>query len=223
MAITAANVMTAAGALLTDQDLVTFPYAVQLPFLRIVWRELQTFLLLNGISDVDELTTVALDITADTQEWTSTPIDLLIPLKMWERADGGSEADWVLMDERVPDPGEEQETELEIWYFKGSNIWFRGATTAREVILRYQRDLITITDENTTLPIRGAISFLSFRTAGVIARSRGNNGRANDLDTDAKMHLDSVIAVKVKDEQGKPVRPRRYGYSRRINRSCRLI
>ena len=48
-------------------------------------------------------------------------------------------------------------------------------------------------------------------------------GRADDLDTDAKMHLDSIIAVKVKDEQGMPARPRRYGFTRRANRSRRLI
>ena len=142
---------------------------------------------------------------------------------MWERADGGSDEDWVEMDERIPDPGEAQETELEIWYFKEGDIWFRGANSAREVILRYQRELGAITGPASAIKVRGSLSFLSFRTAGIIARARGNTSRANDLDADAKMHLDSIIGVKVKDEQGSPVRPRRYGFTRRANRSRRLI
>ena len=223
MGITVENVMDAAGALLNDPDVVTFTYAAQLPFFKIAWRELQSFLLSNGITDVDEYTTVPLTITADTKQWTSTPTDLLLPIKLWERAVGGSDTDWVEMEEKIPDPADPQETELEIWYFKEGDIWFRGANENRQVIVRYQKELTAIVDEDTTIPVRGSISFLSFRSAGIIARARGNNGRANDLDADAKMHLDSLIAVKVKDEQGMPARPRRYGFTRRANRSRRLI
>ena len=223
MAITVADPLDAAAALLNDPDKVTFTYAVMLPFFKIAWRELQTFLVSNGIKDVDEYTTAALTITTNTKQWTDTPTDLLFPIKMWERAVGESDEDWVEMEERIPDPSEAQETELEVWYFKEGDIWFRGADTDREVILRYQKELAAISSESTAIPVRGSISFLSFRTAGIIARARGNKSRANDLDVDAKMHLDSTIATKVKDEQGLPVRPRRYGFTRRASRSRRLI
>ncbi len=223
MAITVADPLGQAAALLNDPDRVTFTYDAMLPFFKIAWREMQTFLVNNGVTDVDEYTTTALTITADTKEWTSTPTDLLFPIKLWERAVGGSIDDWVEMDERIPDPSEAQETELEIWYFKEGNIWFRGANSVRQVILRYQKELGAIADEDTSIAVRGSISFLAFRTAGILARARGNKGRANDLDADAKMHLDSIIATKVKDEQGMPVRPRRYGFTRRANRSHRLI
>ena len=223
MAITVADPLDQAAALLNDPSRTTFTYADMLPYFKIAWRELQTFLVSNGITDVDEYTTTALTISADTKEWTNTPIDLLFPIKMWERAVGESVDDWVEMDERIPDPSEAQETELEIWYFKEGNIWFRGANSIREVILRYQRELTAIVSENTAIPVRGSISFLAFRTAGIIARVRGNKGRANDLDADAKMYLDSTVAAKVKDMQGDPVRPRRYGYTRRMLRMTRLI
>ncbi len=223
MGLTADDVFDAAGALLNDPDKVTFTDAVQLPFLQISWRELQNFLLANGITDVDEFTTVALTITAQTQQWTSTPTDLLLPIKLWERAVGGSDQDWVEMDEQIPDPADPMETELEIWYFKEGDIWFRGATTNRQVIVRYQRELGAITGQASVIKVRGSLSFLSFRTAGIIARARGNKSRANDLDADAKMHLDNIISTKVKDEQGMPARPRRYGFTRRANRSRRLI
>ena len=223
MAITANEVFEAAAALLNDPNQVSFTDDDQLPFLKVAWRELQTFLLSNGIVDIDELTTTPLTITADTKQWTSTPVDLLIPIKLWERAVGGSETDWVEMEEKIPDPADPQETELEIWYFKEGDIWFRGANSNRQVILRYQRELAAITGQASAIPVRGSISFLSFRTAGILSRACGNDSRADDLDADAKMHLDSVIATKVKDEQGMPARPRRYGFTRRANRSRRLI
>ena len=68
MAITANEVFEAAATLLNDPNQVTFTDADQLPFLKVAWRELQTFLLSNGISDVDEYTTTKLDIAADTKE-----------------------------------------------------------------------------------------------------------------------------------------------------------
>jgi len=202
---------------LTDPNKVTFTYAFQLPFLAIVWDELEEALQANGVQDLVEMFTTPSTITTGTKEWSAQPIDLIVPLFMWERAVGGSDDSWEEMDERVVAPFEQQVTTLEVWYFEEGVITFRGATTNREVLLKYQRELVIITDENTIIPVAGVKSFLQFRTAGIIARSRGNKSKADSLDTDAAFHLGQILASKVKNGQVTPVRPRPYGFSRRRN------
>lgn len=215
MSTIASDVNVQAAALLTDPTQITFTHAVLLPYLRIAWRELEEALVANGIQDVEEKFTTAQTITANTTEWTGQPTDLLIPIELFERKVGGTVDDWELVKERQSDPFEVPQSKLENWWFAEGLIKFKGATENREVILRYQRELIVISSESTPLPVPGCISFLSFRTAGLIARVRGNKSRADDLDADASRHFDTLVGIKVKDEQATPVRPRRYAHGRR--------
>ncbi len=215
--------MDGSAALLTDPSKVTFTYVDQLPYFKIAWDELQEALVINGITDVDENMTTAATIAALAVEYTAAPTDMLFPIKLWERAVGGAEEDWIRMEEDRPDPADPMETELEVWYFAEGLVKFRGATEIREIIMRYQRSLTAIVSENTVLPIHAVKPFLMFRTAAIIAQTRGNKGRAADLDKDALMHYNNLIGAKVKDMQGDPVRPRRYGYTRRMLRMTRLI
>jgi len=207
--------MDESAALLTDPDKITFTYEAQLPYLRIAWRELEEALVANGIADVEEKFSLPSTITANTTEWVGQPIDLLVPLYMWERPVGGPLSSYETMEERESDPFEIPVAELENWFFKEGIIKFKGATTDREVILKYQRELITIVGQSTVLPVFGCGSFLSFRNAAILARSRGNRSRADDLDADATTHLGDSISTKVKNEQGTPVRPKPYGWARR--------
>jgi len=215
VSVTAGQVMDGSAALLSDPSKVTFGYVFQLPFLVLAWDELQEKLVVNGIVDVDEETSSPALITAGTKQWDSQPNDLLFPVRIWEKAVGAPNEEYIQMDERRPTPDESQETELGVWYFAEGFIKFRGAISDRSIVLKYQRDLATVNSEATILPVKGVKSFLVFRTAALIAKSRGNQKRADDLTADAAEKLADLIGAKVKDEQGTPARPRRYGYSLR--------
>jgi len=223
VSVTAGACMDSAAALLTDPNKVTYTYVFQLPYLKVAWDELQEALVANGIVDVDEVLSTPATITAGgVKQWTSQPSDLLFPKGLWEKAVGAPDEEYTELDERTSDPSEIPADALENWWFREGYINFKGSTTNRTVIVKYQRELAAIVSENTVIPVLNVKSFLAFRTAAIIARSRGNKSRADDLDADAKLHYETVIGTKVKDGQGEPVRPRPYGWSRRHRRYQRI-
>jgi len=219
MTVTAGDIMDRAAALLSDPSKVTYTYTLQLPFIAIAWDELQEELIANDVADVEEVTSTPIAVTVGTLDLTSgQPGDLLFPLEVWERAVGGAEADWVKMKEKTPDPSDAQVDTLEIWYWHENVIKFRGATTNRQIKILYQKDLITIVSGVTVIPVSNCKSFLSHRTAAIIAESRGNKARAVSLHQRSDYFLAKATTTKVKDMQDTPARPKRYGYSRRARR-----
>lgn len=219
MTLTAGQVMDRSAALLSDPSKITFNYTLQIPFLGMAWDELQEELVANSIMDVEEVNSSPLLIAAGTLDMTSgQPSDLLFPLQLWERAPGGAASDWEPMEEQTSDPADPQVSELEVWYWEDSKIHFRGATADREILIRYQKDLITLSSDASVIPVKNAKSFLAHRTAALIAGSRGNKLRSAELNAFADKFLGKAIATKVKDMQDAPARPRRYGASRRQRR-----
>lgn len=218
MTVTAGNIMDRSAALLSDPSKITFTYTLQLPFLTLAWDELQEELVANGILDVQELTSSPITVTAGITDLSPVgqPADLLFPIKLWERAVGQTDNDWIEMVEKINDPGEVmQVTELETWYWEENAIKFRGAISNREIKIRYQKDLISIVSDTSIISVTNSKSFLSHRTAALVAGSRGNRVRAKELNERGDFYLAKVTSTKVKDSQNKPIRPRRYGYSRR--------
>lgn len=223
MPVTAGKCMDSAATLLTDPNKITFTYSFQLPFLTLVWDELQEALVANGIVDVDEVMSSPTTVSAGGRlQWTGQPADLLFPKRLWEKAVGAVDGEYFPLDERESEPEEMPVDTLENWWFQEGYINFKGSTTDRSVIVKYQRELTAITSENTVIPVLNVKNFLAFRTAAVIARARGNKSRADDLDADAKFHFESMIGTKVKDAQGEPVKPKPYGWSRRHRRYQRI-
>lgn len=218
MTVIAGDIMDSSAALLSDPAKITFTYALQLPFLSIAWDELQEDLVSNGITDVDEATTLPIAVTAGTVHLSGQPDDLLFPIDVWERAVGGVAADWVKMTEKKPDPAYQAGETLDIWYWEENFIKFGGATSNREIKILYQKSLLEIANENSTIPVTNCKSFLSHRTAALIAETRGNKARAQVLHARGDYFLAKSATTKVKDMQEAPVRPRRYGYSRRAGR-----
>jgi hypothetical protein len=216
MSVTAGDVMDRAAALLSDASKITMTYVYQLPFLKLAWDELQEELIANDIVDIEESVSSAITVNAGTKELTSgVPTDFVVPIKLWERAVGETDVDLIPMTKREPDPTEAQVAELEVWYFAEGLIKFRGATSNRVIVIRYQKELAAISNENTILPIQNVKSFLAYRTAGIIAETRQNKDRAAKLHDRAEYFLRKTLGTKVKDEQSEPVRPHRYGYGRR--------
>jgi len=215
MTLLAGNIMDRSAALLSDPNKITFTYTLQLPFLTIAWDELQEELVANGIVDVEEKTSTAIAVNANVIELTSPPTDLLFPLKLWERAPGEIDEDWVEMQEAAVDPADPKIEILEVWYWEENIIKFRGSTANREIKIHYQKELASISGENTAIPVTNAKSFLSHRTAALVAETRGNKVRAGALHARGDYFLARIMSTKVKDMQDGPVRPKRYGYDRR--------
>lgn len=216
MSVTAGQIMDRAAALLSDPSRITFTYTLQLPFLLIAWDELQEDLVSASIMDVEETTSAAISVTVGTTELTSgAPADLLFPLKLWERAVGGTDSDWEEMEEKESDPDEVAVDKLDNWWWSENVIKFKGATTTRQIKIRYQKELATIGSDATVIPVTNCKSFLSHRTAAIIAGTRGNKIKAASLDSKADVFRERLLSTKVKDMQDGPVRPHRYGASRR--------
>lgn len=217
MALIAGSIMDRSAALLSDPSKITFTYILQLPYLALAWDELQEDLIANDIVDVEEKTSAAIAVNAGVVELVSPPTDLLFPLKLWERASGGIDTDWIEMEEEEVDPADAKIDILEVWYWEENLIKFRGSTANREIKIHYQKELATLSGENTAIPVTNAKSFLSHRTAALVAEARGNKDRAKNLHARGDYFLAQLTSTKVRDMQDGPVRPKRYGYSRRRN------
>ncbi len=218
MSYTAGNVMDQVAALLTDPSKVTHTYALMLSYLKISWDELQEALLAKGIVDLDEKSATK-TITAGIKVWnTDLPTDLLLPVKLYEKAVGALDTTYELMDQEEINPAEELGTTLEVWNWEEGEVKLRGATTDRVLLLKYQRELAAIASENTVLPVTVGKMFLTFRTAGIISEIRGNKTRAASFNGSAEYHLGKILGVKVRESQNVVVRAKPYGHSRRANR-----
>lgn len=213
MAYTAQEPLDEAKGLLNDPSGHIYTDARMIPLLQKAYRELQNKMMLNGLPVLKEVSSVV-DVTAGTValgDGSGLPSDFIYPIELEERADGSSEL-FQGMTEREWEPEIEQTTYLRFWNFREEEIKFVGATTDREVRIKYMKGLTRITATSTPIPIIGATPYLAARAAALAAQFIGENpSRASDLNGDAAMQRDDLIALLVKRRQGLPVR-------RRVNR-----
>lgn len=213
MPLLASEVMDHSAAVyLDDATKSRWTFAVLLPYLRSAYGELQSALESNDLPPLYEVSAV-ISVPANTTDLT-LPADFILPIRLEERAVG--ETRWQRMDELSWEPDEDRTDRLRVWIFREGKVQLLGATTTREVRLRYTRSLNTISTENTTLEISNAKEFLAARTAG-LAASFG--GRATERGTEANLRADGfkvdIIGTLSKRMQDKPVRRRGFYFPRR--------
>ena len=190
MSSTATEIYTQARALLNDTGAQIYTNAVLLPFLQKAHLELVQKLQLNGANVLSEVSAV-IDVTAGAVTLT-LPTDFIRPVSLEERLDG-SNAEFEPMFERDWEPGDvTQDTELTYWAFREQEIKFLGATTNREVRLRYVKALPTITGDSSLSTVTNGITFLAARTAELAARFISKNFALAD-----SLVTDSVTAMSV--------------------------
>lgn len=209
MPIIASEVMLASAALLNDHTQRLYTNAKLLPYLKMAYKDLLLEFTLLGNRLLDEVSTDILVVAGTTV--LTAPSNLIQPLELHER-DPDENGEWTPMREERWEPDATPGTTLIYWVWREEVIQFLGATTDREVRVKYKKTLNPIVDENSSIAVLDGDAFLSFRTAGLAARYSGENyTRADQLDNEAGRALRLLTGRDVKRQQGVPVRRRRYG------------
>lgn len=218
MAVTAAEALTECKVLLNDPSGNIYPDDRLLPLMQKAYRELQTKLLLNGLTVVKEYTLgtpIPVPIgTAQLGDGTGLPTDIVYPIEMWERPAGSTQL-FAEMTERAWEPEAKPGSSLIYWTWREEEIKFLGATTAREVRLKYMQGLTKIASAASVIEVNNATTWLAARTAAIAAFVLGSNPtRAEGLNGDAGQALEDLLRYLVKRQQGLPVRRRVNAYRR---------
>lgn len=101
------------------------------------------------------------------------PSDLVVPLDLWERSTGTSEPTGPRMGQ--PNRGLQslqQKTTLGEWEWKGDSLRFRGALSARDVKIEYEKQLQKLVSVTDPVPIRGVLNAAAWHAAMIFTASR---------------------------------------------------
>lgn len=179
------------GAILTD----TAPYTMEL--LNAAYRDLQHELINSGVETFSKesilLNVLAINtaVSGDpsAQVYVSytgyndgvatyanpvLPVDMIVPLRLWERQNGTTE-DFVQMDP-VNDglPSSSQTARLRLWDWRGDAIYMPGAIQANDLRLRYAAYLADLTSGSSLVMILRSKNALAYFTAAQFAAARGS-------------------------------------------------
>ena len=170
----------AAGALFSD--------AVLLPYVNSAYRKVQralaniesgTFLtdnvLLVVLAVAQADASVQVSLTDATAPPNQLPTDLLVPMKLWERANGSSD-DFIEMTDLTGHsglPSEPQTKMLRYWEWRADGLYFLGATQDTQIRLRYQKSYPDLTDATSPVLIRHAQEALAYAAAAMAGAARG--------------------------------------------------
>jgi len=213
----ASDVMASAAALLNDAAQDTYTNPVCIPYLKIACDELQeqcqlfnipstnkTSAIISVDSGVNRITSVD-DPTAGIPHY---PDDLVEIQQLWERQTGTEQA-FVPMTkfEFIPHQWETAPPieMLLAWVWIDQEIRFsnEGSNQNNDVKIDYIKTLFPqpITS-NTVLGIINSKTFLSYRTAALLASFSGENPtRAEELNANAALAMDRLLGVGVKGKQ----------------------
>lgn len=153
-----------------------------------------------------------------TQQPISLPPDMIEPFSLYERRPGGDNSEWrpMIGPRTLTDtvPG----TQLRQWDWRGGEITFLGATEDREVRLDYWGRLAEYrdpSDANEMVPLADAQNLLAYRTAAMVAESKGLMDKAAYFHGMAKEETENLVTQDVKATQCIPRRRRPWlGFSR---------
>jgi hypothetical protein len=222
--VTVTNILTTSAGLLNDSAKAVYTDAVQLPYFNMALAELLEEMQRSGLSfnySTNSVSTITAGITnIGGPGGPSLPMDLIEPINLYER-DVDTDEDYLEMRKTTFLPSLTVLTSSLIWWtWQEQQIKFIGATTDRQIKIEYlRRGMQPVTDVNQVMPIINADTFLHFRTAALCAEFiMENTERANALNSNAALRLDTFISTKVKQTQSTPVRRRGFRSSIR-NRS----
>src|SRR5256885_8485520 len=228
---TAGQITSLVRSLLNDAQGNLFTDAVLLPYANSAYRKVQRALGNTGaggfLSD-DTLLVVAavpapdaslqVSLTDATAPPNQLPTDLLVPMKLWERANGSSDdfAEMVDLTRHGGLPSRVQDAILSVWEWRADGIYFLGATQDTQIRLRYLKAYPDFTDATSPVLVRNSQEALAYATAALAGWARGSP-LAEKWDEAASDALEDLISQAVKREQqtGRRRRPfsARSGYT----------
>lgn len=221
---TAAEVALSVRRYLNDVNGTTWTDAHILPCIQEAHKELQSELSLNDIAVVRVQVTNAPNVSGlhlvagqtSLSQAGLMPKDLLEPIALSERDWGDTTPEDYIGLERLPFlPNYTQNNFLYFWTWMGEDIMFLGATTDRDLQLRYRSSLTTPLNMNSTMGFLRAELYIGPRAASMCCLITGDSKKGALLEARAAKNLDIVLRSNIKNDQGVGVRRRAY---RRIGR-----
>jgi len=130
------------------------------------------------------------------------PTDLLVPMKLWERANGSSDdfAEMVDLTRHGGLPSRVQDAILSVWEWRADGIYFLGATRDTQIRLRYLKAYPDLTDATSPVLVRNSQEALAYATAALAGWARGSP-LAEKWDEAASDALEDLISQAVRREQ----------------------
>ena len=200
----------------------TFTDVVLLPYINSAYRKVQRSLAMAGqttfLSD-DNLVVItalpAVDPGAQVAFTDSTtpqlPLDLIVPLKLWERRNGTND-DFVEMADTTETgglPSRAQGQMLQQWEWRADGIYFVGALQDVQIRLRYEKLMPDLVDMTSGVLVRSAQDAIGYLAAGLASLPRGSQDAAK-WDAAGMDGLENLIAAAVRQQQRVPRRRRPY-------------
>jgi len=214
--VTAGEIMDMSAALLNDVQKQIYTYQVQLPYLKLAFKELREKFEESNIP-VTNKTSTSITVDAGIFEvgfFTTPPLppDLVEIQQLWERPTGTSYP-WIPMvrKEFLPHYQEngQEINQFLIWAWMGNAIHLIPSNGSNDLKLDYISELNDIVNESSMIGIINGQSYLIYRTAGLCARFVGENEtRANALDIQAENKAKQAINTRK--------RPFRQGYKSQV-------
>jgi len=220
----AGQITSLVRSLLNDAQGNLFTDAVLLPYLNSAYRKVQralgnmggggfiqddALLVVTAVSVPDASLQVCLsDATAPPNQ---LPTDLLVPLKLWERANGSTDdfAEMVDLTRHGGLPSRVQDTTLSVWEWRADGLWFVGATQDTQIRVRYLKAYPDLVDATSPVLVRNAQEALAYATAGLAGWARGSP-LAEKWDDAAEDAIEDLVSAAVKREQQSARRRRPY-------------
>jgi hypothetical protein len=130
------------------------------------------------------------------------PTDLLVPLKVWERANGSTDdfSEMVDLTRHGGLPSREQGMTLGCWEWRADGIWFLGSTQDTQIRLRYLKAYPDCTDATSPVLVRNAQEALAYGTAALAGWARGSP-LAEKWDDAAGDAIEDLVVAAVRREQ----------------------
>lgn len=199
---TAEQVTSLVRSLLNDAAGNLFTDTVLIPYANSAYRKVQralanirsggflcddVLLVVTAVTCADP--SVQVSITDATAPPNQLPVDLLVPLKLWERPNCSSD-DFVEMTDLTNHgglPSQPQGLNLQYWEWRADGLYFLGATQDTQIRLRYEKALPAFVDGTSSVLIRDAIEAIAYFTAAMAAAARGapQASRWDDAGNDA--------------------------------------
>src|SRR5712671_4305948 len=185
---TAGQITALVRSLLNDAAGNLFTDAVLLPYVNSGYRKTQralaniqsgsflsddVLLILPAVAQVDA--SVQVSITDATAPPNQLPPDLLVPVKLWQRASGSSDSFAEMTDLTDHDglPSGPQSQTLNYWEWRADGLYFVGATRDTQIRLRYQKSYPDLTDASSPVLIRHSQEALAYAAAAMAGAARG--------------------------------------------------
>ena len=144
------------------------------------------------------------------------PTDMYLPIRLWERTNGTTDTFFPMTQVFNGLPPRDQVGRLSQWEYRNGALYFVGATTVRDIRIRYASLFPTyftadLDFTNTFIPVLDCQEFVAYKTAEKIALSLGNAQVATALETLTNGHLYDIKNERVRRMQ--QIRFRRPGYN----------